>query len=181
METVNHQFLKSKDIFEPQWDINYLFLGTFNPDCGEKVNYFYGRRKNQTWGLLSEIFREDFNPEDFDDFYEKIRRKKIACMDMIRSVKFPAKDYEFICTGYSDSKIINKRTTIEYNTYQILTIIDKNKEVKVYSTWGKGPQLKRWKEEIAKIPSLIPLMSPSPRAAIPKDIKTKDWKSKLKL
>lgn len=73
MQKINHQFLNG-EFFIPNWEISHLFLGTFNPDGGDKVNYFYGRKKNQTWRLLSEIFEDDFNPEDFDSFLEKLKK-----------------------------------------------------------------------------------------------------------
>lgn len=40
-----HQFYDN-DFFIPSWDIKYFFLGTFNPNKGKKVNYFYSRKTN---------------------------------------------------------------------------------------------------------------------------------------
>jgi hypothetical protein len=41
----NHQFLNSKFFF-PNWKIQTLVLGTFNPSCGDETDYFYGRCQN---------------------------------------------------------------------------------------------------------------------------------------
>ncbi len=66
----------------PDWEVKYLLLGTFNPEGGEMVNYFYGRQRNQTWCLLSEIFGEELNP-NLPDFLSKLKKHKIASMDII--------------------------------------------------------------------------------------------------
>jgi hypothetical protein len=50
--TIYHQLCK-EEFYIPNWEIKYLFLGTFNPDGGQKVNYYYGRNSNQTWKILS--------------------------------------------------------------------------------------------------------------------------------
>ncbi|WP_289060370.1 hypothetical protein [uncultured Zobellia sp.] len=68
MHKINHQFL-NMPFYTPDWEISHLFLGTFNPEGGDNVNYFYGRSKNKTWKLLSEIFNEDFNPEELEIFF----------------------------------------------------------------------------------------------------------------
>ncbi len=42
MKTICHQ-LYSETYYVPNWPIKHLFLGTFNPEGGEKVPYYYGR------------------------------------------------------------------------------------------------------------------------------------------
>ena len=74
---MKHQFYKN-DFFIPSWDIKFLFLGTFNPKDGEKVNYFYSRKTNLLWPTLSKIFQDEFNPNNLD-FFEKLKSHKIAC------------------------------------------------------------------------------------------------------
>lgn len=185
MKTIHHQLL-NKPFFTPNWVVRHLFIGTFNPHGGEVVSYFYGRPKNQTWKLLSEIFGVIFDPNT-DDFFELIQKHHIACMDMIRSVDAPEADVEnIIGRGYSDSKIINGKVQREYNTSQILTVIQNNPGIKVYSTWGKGPTLKEWTSEVAKIPGRIHLVSPSMVARVPAgvekfDYMLRDWKSKINI
>ncbi|MBQ4915287.1 hypothetical protein J8L85_12615 [Maribacter sp. MMG018] len=185
MKIVNHQLL-SKDFFIPKWEIKHLFLGTFNPEGGEEVNYFYGRNRNQTWKLLSEIFKDEFNPKEFDQFLTKLKKHKIACMDMIKSVKVINEDISLITgKGYSDSKIINNTIEREHNTTNIIEVIKKNPGVRLYSTWGKGPIIKNWNVEIDKIGPIISLTSPSMAAKVPKgekkyDYMLEDWLHKIK-
>jgi hypothetical protein len=157
----------------PNWEVKHLFIGTFNPDGGDSVSYFYGREKNFCWKLLSEVFNEDFNPKN-PIFFQLLERYKIACMDMIQSVlrndnKEFTKDElaSIIGKGYSDSKIINGSIKRVYNTLEIQKIIAVN-NCNVYSTWGKGSNLKDWKNEISKISFTANLVSPSPVARVPK-------------
>lgn len=185
MTRINHQLL-NQNFFVPKWEINHLFLGTFNPEGGDEVSYFYGRKRNQTWKLLSEIFKEEFNPEEFDIFLTKLKKHQIACMDIIKSVKVRDEDISFVTgNGYSDSKLINNVNEREHNTANIIDVIKKNPGVRVYSTWGKGPKIKNWNIEIDKIGSIINLTSPSMAARVPKgtkkyDYMLKDWSSKIK-
>jgi len=63
--------------------------------------------------------------------------------------------------GYSDKAIINKKIKRNYNIVLINQLIKKNKNIKVFSTWGKGPKLKNWTQEVAKIETqIINLCSP---------------------
>jgi hypothetical protein len=87
--------------------------------------------------------------------------------------------------GYKDSQIINTSVIRYYNTHTILEIIKKNKGVKLYTTFGKGSALKEWQKEIDKLGSVIPLVSPSLAARVPKgsnkfNYMLSDWKSKIK-
>lgn len=183
MITIQHQ-LKSKQYYIPNWPVKYLFIGTFNPQGGENVNYYYGREKNQTWSLLSEIFKTSFNPKDAN-FLNKIKKYGIGCIDMIDQVTAPDHFMNgIIGKGYSDMKIINKVVERSYNTTIINELILRNPGVKVFSTWGKGSNLKEWKNEIYKIENLIPLVSPSLAARVPKgeskfQFMLDDWKSKI--
>ncbi|MDD2445839.1 MAG: hypothetical protein PHX09_03410 [Clostridia bacterium] len=178
MTKIYHQFLNQI----PDWQINYLFLGTFNPESGEKVNYFYGRHRNQTWKILSNIFNVNFDLNDKVLFLNQLKNYKIACLDVINSVDIPNDQISHII---KDSAIINNFVKREYNTDNILNIISKN-NCKVFSTWGKGSNNKDWLDEISKIPNIIPLVSPSMAAYVPKgtikfDYMLSDWSNKIKL
>lgn len=175
----------------PNWEIKHLFIGTFNPEGGDSVSYFYGREKNFFWKVLSDIFSENFDPKS-SNFNDLLVKQKIACVDMIKSVQrndkqeFSEKQLmEITRKGYSDSKIINGSIKREYNTLKILRIIETNNS-NVYSTWGNGSNLKDWKNEISKIPFTANLISPSPVARVPKgeskyDYVIQDWKRKIKI
>lgn len=180
-----HQF-SEKNFYLPKWKIKHLFIGTFNPLGGEKVNYYYGRDKNQTWNLLSDIFKEKFNPKN-DDFFYLLEKHGIACMDLIHSIEFDENEKEYIVgKGYQDSKIINNRVKRVYNTSEILSIIEKNPGIQTYSTWGKGSIIKNWMFEVNKIPNLKSLVSPSFAAKVSKGVEKypymlDDWSSKINL
>jgi hypothetical protein len=173
----------------PNWEVEHLFIGTFNPIGGDSVSYFYGREKNFSWKVLSEIFNEDFNPKAAD-FFELLVKHKIACIDIIQSVvrndnrEFSAEQLsDIVGKGYSDSKIINGSIRREYNTVEIQKIIMTN-NCKVYSTWGRGSNLKDWINEIQKISFTANLVSPSPVARVPKgeskyNYVLNDWRNKI--
>mgnify|MGYP006439316571 FL=1 len=183
MKTINHQ-LKETDFYIPNWDVEHLFVGTFNPEGGEKVNYYYGRPKNQTWKLISKIFSDKFDPNS-KDFFELLKKHKIGCIDMIdKVIASDEKIDKIIGKGYSDSKIINKSVKRVYNTDEIVKKIHSNQGLKIYSTWGKGSNLKEWKNETEKLDEIIPLVSPSMAAKVPKGAKKfeymlSDWESKI--
>jgi hypothetical protein len=183
MEEILHQF-SNDNFYIPNWRIKHLFIGTFNPKGGEKVNYFYGRDKNQTWKLLSEIFKEHINPNN-DDFFNLLEKHGIACMDLIHSVEFEISKKEFIMgKGYSDTKIINNSVKRIHNTSNILSTIENNPGVQIYSTWGKGSKIKNWIFEVNKITNLISLASPSLAAYSGKGVNKyvnmlNDWENKI--
>ena len=186
MITISHQLSKS-NVYIPNWEIEYLFLGTFNPMGGDQVPYYYGRPKNQTWKLLSDIFQEVFNPSEEKTFFKSIKKYKIACVDLIHEVKAPC-DFEqkILGMGYKDTSIINKKVSCKFNTDTILDLIYKNPNIKVYSTWGIGPNLASWRAEVNKIPNLINLKSPSMAARVPKgcskfNYMLNDWTHKINL
>ncbi len=178
-----HQ-LKDKYFYFPNWELKYLLVGTFNPTGGDRVNYFYGRESNYCWPTLSKIFEKELNPES-ESFIEALKELGIACVDMIDSVDVEDSWKDKVTgKGYSDSNIIRKKVIREYNTEDILKIIEANPNVQVFSTWGKGPQLKVWIVEIQKIDNLIKLVSPSAAARVPKGAKKEayifdDWSQKI--
>lgn len=187
---IYHQLKNEKNYF-PEWPVKYLFIGTFNPEGGDKVNYYYGREKNLTWKILSQIFKEEINPKK-DIFFDVLKNKKIACIDIIDSIcKTNEESFNedellhLLGKGYSDYKIINNKIKRTYNTNVINEIINKNNCL-VFSTWGKGQNLKEWKNEVNKIQFTANLVSPSPVARVPKGVNKftyilNDWKNKIKL
>lgn len=192
METIiiNHQLI-NRNIFLPNWPIKYLFLGTFNPEGGADVNYYYGRTKNgkpvnQTWPTLSIIFGRNLDVNSAH-FFQDLKELEIGCIDLIQSVQISKKD-ELNVTGksYKDSNIINNKVVRKYNTNAILEVIYNNPNVKIYSTWGKGSNLEEWKIEVSKFRDITNLVSPSLAARVPKGSKKtefilNDWLEKIKL
>jgi hypothetical protein len=183
MKVIKHQ-LSSDPFYFPDWDVKYLLIGTFNPEGGEKVDYYYGRTKNQTWRLLSEIFRVELDPNS-PNFWTLLKKHKIACIDMIHEIAAPDERIDrIIGKGYKDTEIINKSVKRIYNTSNIKKLIESNSDIRIYSTWGKGAILKEWKKETAQLAGLTPLVSPSLAARVPGgrnkfEFMLNDWKSKL--
>jgi hypothetical protein len=185
MKKIQHQFYEEA-FYEPTWEIKHLLLGTFNPLGGEKVNYYFGRSKNQTWPTLSLIFNCLFTPANSGDFIKLIKAKQIACLDLIDEIEVPDSLLQSVFgKGYKDSVIINNTVIRKYNTARIEHIIKKNPGVHIYSTWGKGPSLLDWTSEVSKLGKLVNLVSPSLAARVPKGTRKipyiiNDWKGKIK-
>jgi hypothetical protein len=188
MKPIEHQLLREPYYYKPLWTVKHLFLGTFNPEGGKKVNYFYGRTEgekgNKAWKILSEIFNTTFDPND-PLFFDQIKSYGIACMDLIKLVHINESNSMFVTgKGYQDNKIINNMVIREYNTMSILNVIAANPDSKIYSTWGTGPTLADWKKERNKIKNIINLVSPSMAARVPKGVHKyeymlQDWKTKI--
>ena len=108
-------------------------------------------------------------------------------MDFIQSVEVPEDKIDSINgQGYSDMKLINNTIKRNHNTASIADVIHQNKNIKVYSTWGTGPQIASWTNEIKKIKNIIPLISPSLAARVPLGeekfkFMLKDWSAKINL
>ena len=188
---INHQLLEN-ECFIPNWKINFLFLGTFNPDGGEKVRYYYGRKKNQTWPTLAKIFNDKrllHESNDFD-FFSSLKENGIACMDLIKKVECNEIDRgNILGKGYSDSRIINNRIKREYLIDEILEVIKSNKNCVVFSTWGNGSSLRDWVKHVNLLKQevdIVNLVSPSLVAKVPKgknkvEYIESSWRSKVKL
>lgn len=161
---MDHQF-KKEIFYLPKWEVEYLFIGTFNPSGGEKVPYYYGRKKNRFWKLLSEVFKIELDPND-SSFFENLDRLKIGCIDIIDSISYPEVYEDRVSgKGYSDNVLFLSKVKKDYNTENILDIISKNKLQKVFFTNSGGSLRKEQKLELEKIQSVcevIYLCSPSP-------------------
>ena len=153
MKIREHQF-KKKEFYLPKWEVEFLFIGTFNPSGGEKVPYYYGRKKNRFWKLLSEVFKTELDPND-RLFFENLKSLKVGCMDLIDSISYP-EEYEdrVLGKGYSDNVLflstMSKKTITPNN---ILDIISNHKLRKVFFTNSGGSLRKEQKLELEKIQS----------------------------
>lgn len=140
MPTINHQFLHPSTFF-PTWKINVLILGTFNPECGEATDYFYGRKLNSFWRAIESILNKN-EYELQNNYKEKLKIMttcKFGCTDIIKSVKILKGDKDTICgKGYSDQILFTKsKIQLNYQFDEIKEYIKKNKVQKVINTWGK--------------------------------------------
>lgn len=163
-----HQFY-NRDFFTPKWDVKYLFIGTFNPQGGKEVPYFYGRIKNKFWKKVGVIFNDDFNPND-GDFFQKLKKYKIACMDFIEEIEYQELlDKDIVGNGYKDSKLFLKSVKKTYSKDKIIRTIKENNLTKVFFTRkpsGFRKQQKKIMDEISTYAEVIYLSSPSPMAKI---------------
>lgn len=166
LELTNHQF-KNHKFYIPKHDLKYLFVGTFNPEYGRKVPYYYGRKSNYFWKIISNIFNIDINPFE-DNFFKKLEDLKIGCVDIVDNVIYEKEKYHSLINGegYPDEVIFKKKNniTINYNTQQIIDVVKKNNLKKIYIT-NKGDVFrKEQKLEIKKIRNycdVIYISSPS--------------------
>ena len=107
-------------------------------------------------------------------------------MDLIHEVTVSKEKLNKILgQGFKDSELFSRSVVREYNTERILGIIKSNPKACIYSTWGKGPTIQEWRQEVSKIQNIIPLASPSMVAKVPKgrkkfNYKLADWKGKIK-
>ncbi len=183
--TIQHQ-LTTNQHYIPSWEMNYLLVGTFNPTEGEQVNYYYGRKSNMTWKLISTIFGEEINPKN-SNFIQLLKKHKIGCVDLISRVTCDETMKPYIIgKAYSDSKIINKKVIRAYNTNAINELSKSNQNLKIFTTWGKGSNLKEWLLEVEKLNINSNLLSPSMAARVPKGVNKfnyvlRDWQVKFNL
>jgi hypothetical protein len=148
---INHQFLDKKYFF-PNWKIKTLFIGTFNPECGETLDYYYRRKHNGFWSILNKYNSPKMclTKLQFDDLKKFMVENKFGCVDVIKSISFLDENKENICgKGYSDSNLFTvKGYNREYNFEEIKTYVKLNKVQYVFSTWGKRCKPKEFRMKI---------------------------------
>ena len=136
---IMHQFLNSEYFF-PNWKVETLFLGTFNPSCAEQLDYYYRRRLNGFWKIIKHYDTENtFNFQDFNNLKRFMVNKKFGCVDVIKSVTFPEEDKNKICgQGYTDDNLFKVNNyTREYNFDSIKNYVIEQNVKNIFTTWGK--------------------------------------------
>lgn len=153
---VKHQFL-DKAFFTPNWKADILVLGTFNPSCGEQVDYFYGRNRNKFWKAIGLTFKSSDNSlTTLEGKLTFLNQHRFACMDIIQKliVNDPIKINDLI-NGYSDQKLFggirDKSLERVYNTQNIKNYLEKFEPKKVLHTWGKRNNPVEFRNEISEI------------------------------
>lgn len=173
---INHHFL-NQDFFLPNWEIKVLVLGTFNPECGEQTDYFYGRKKNNFWKAIASIKKFDSN-HYLDHFQNKLNtmiEHKFGCSDIIELVKVDKENLEKVCgNSYSDSYLFTQKyVKITYRFEEIKNYLITNKVEKVINTWGKRKSPKEFQKQIDSLKFFCTqnnilfiedCLSPSPRS-----------------
>jgi len=138
---IEHQFLH-KEFFLPNWNIKTLVLGTFNPICGEKTDYFYGRCQNNFWRTIEEIHNLEYMwfQNSFEFKQKFMKDNGFGCTDIIQSIELSdSLERKEICgSGYSDQVLFTaKKCKPTYNFEEIKSFIKKNNVSKIIHTWGK--------------------------------------------
>lgn len=100
-----------------------LILGTFLPETIDKIDFFYGSKKNQLWELLPNVFDElSLINQPLQEKINFITKYKIDFSDLILKIKVPDDEIK----NRKDSFIDNK--TIEWN--DIINLLLENKSIK---------------------------------------------------
>jgi len=102
MITVKHKFRN----FNNNSDIQFLILGTFNPDADDNTaEFFYGRGRNYLWNLLPKVFNHlELKTSSYSDKVSFIQNNKIGFLDIIQEVEVENGNE----TNYADSFIDKK-------------------------------------------------------------------------
>lgn len=125
-----HRFIEQ--LF-PDWELEYLFVGTFNPSWNfnnaSQADYFYGRSRNNFWCILPKVFGgESLKNNTLQHKLSYIKHKKIGITDIVKTVinadEQKQQDIKNLTSGFSDN-ILN-RYELEFNTESIKTLIEKN-------------------------------------------------------
>ncbi len=140
---IDHQ-LKKSDFFIPNWPIDVLVLGTFNPAGGEDVDYFYGRSRNRFWPAVFECFQIDTGKMiNLDQKLDLMEKNHFGCMDIIKSISLNDKEFASKINGveYKDANVFSgvrdKKLTRDYNWEAIKNVVSKNNTKTILHTWGK--------------------------------------------
>lgn len=92
-------------------DPHTLVLGSFNPfnENGNNVDYYYGRKNNFFWKVISQFM--GYNEEDY--FFNNPKRKldvmhqRFCCLDMINSIEFSCDSIELLESYIADEVLSN--------------------------------------------------------------------------
>lgn len=152
---IEHQFLH-KEFFFPNWEIETLVLGTFNPNGGEATDYFYGRLQNNFWRTIEKLCKIDQKSlqGNFVLKLELMKFYKFGCIDIIKGVtaKTDAIKTKIFGKGYSDSVLFTqKHCELIYQFDEIKEfILDKNIKT-VINSWGKRNSPKYFENAICDL------------------------------
>lgn len=152
MNLINHQFL-NKEWFLPNWECATLIIGSFNPEDGEKVDYFYGRKRNKFWKCIHKIYNPNQNVSEHNNKVDidLLKTNLIGCADLIRSIEMKEKVLPNDKQIYKDSKLILKSNHIEFNTEHIIKRLEKKDIKNVLLVLSKSIRDKRVNREIESL------------------------------
>lgn len=197
----SHRFIKI--LIPTKEDIEFLFIGTFNPEWnaanGNDANFFYGRATSLFWCICPHAFNEKcLIDKGKDEWIEFINSKKISLTDIIRCVTNANPGFEnhqdLLTKGFEDKNLDLKDVSknyifnLEFNTPHIKSVINKNKDSLkgvffTRSTFNDIPRIREQWEEIkiyCKVNSIYttPLPTPSTRGGTIRD-KIFTWREEV--
>lgn len=138
----NHRFLDfHKNGLFPDWNVKYLFIGTFNPEWNNENNnadYFYGR-SNYFWSILPTFFhQESLKDSGVNDKIKFSKNEGIGFTDIIKGIKDldrNNKEHVEKVLSFKDNELITFGSKLIFNTAEIKEYIIKNPSLeKIYFT-----------------------------------------------
>lgn len=133
----------------PNWEFDYLFIGTFNPawnfNTGESAPYFYGRtRNNYFWDLVPDIWdNRKMRKSNANEWETFLQQKRIGITDIIKVIQDADNNIQQHIDWLQDKSDTGlvKFQNIEWNTTEILPIINTaEKKLKgIFITNQKAP------------------------------------------
>ena len=138
-----HKFNDTKDFkgLIPKWDFDKLVIGTFNPSNNfhksNSANFFYQRKRNYFWDVFPLFYNSKPIPkEDVNLQKSFLKVNKIGITDILTSINDADKNIsnhiQLISTVKDDD--LEKFSSFNWNTKNIINIIDENRVKEVYFT-----------------------------------------------
>lgn len=128
-----HKFSHDLGLEYVDWEVNTLFIGTFNPGCckNNKANWFYGRTdKNMFWDTLGLFYENNAvlgQNGNIDLWKAFCKRNKIAVTDLIESIDevdmSSEEDQKNLCKNFSDKKLELYLNTGQYSSNYVENLI----------------------------------------------------------
>ena len=138
-----HKFNDTKDFkgLIPKWDFEKLVIGTFNPSNdfhkSNTANFFYQRKRNYFWDVFPLFYNSKSIPKDDVNLQKSfLKVNKIGITDILTSINDADKNIsnhiQLISTVKDDD--LEKFSSFNWNTKNIINIIDENRVKEVYFT-----------------------------------------------
>ena len=121
-----HKFNDTKDFkgLIPKWDFDKLVIGTFNTSNNfhksNSANFFYQRKRNYFWDVFPLFYNSKPIPKEdvnLQKYFLKVN--KIGITDILTSI---------------NDDDLEKFSSFNWNTKNIINIIDENRVKEVYFT-----------------------------------------------
>ncbi|HNP34026.1 MAG TPA: hypothetical protein PKN96_12100 [Flavobacterium sp.] len=151
---IHHRFI-NQPFFFPDWEVDTLILGTFNPNTENIVDYYYGREKNKFWRAIELIENLELKSLHGNLAAKQIvmNRKRFGCVDVIKYADVDEDHVQnIIGNGYSDSALfLKKKVTLTYQFLEIKDFLLEKKIARVINTWGKRKNPKLFRDEVQEL------------------------------